>query len=85
MIKTRLAINADGHPLRLVLLYEWAYSDGADLSLGYWNTNEESGPGFRVSGKKSFRGQKLSMFSCSQNMTEKVYDNHHELTLILRR
>ena len=29
--KTRLATNTDGYPLRLVLLFEYAYSDGADL------------------------------------------------------
>ena len=32
-MKTRLATNIDGYPLRLALLFEQAYSDGADLIL----------------------------------------------------
>ena len=33
IMKTRLATNIDGYPLRLALLFEYAYSDGADLIL----------------------------------------------------
>ena len=35
MMKTRLATSIDSHPLRLVLLWEEAYSDNADLILSY--------------------------------------------------
>ena len=45
MLKTRLATNIDGHPLRFVLLFKQAYSNGADLILSCLNTNEEVGPG----------------------------------------
>ena len=31
MMKTRLATNIDVYPLRLILLFEYAYSDGDDL------------------------------------------------------
>ena len=47
-MKTRLATNIDGHPLRLTLSFEQAYSDGADLILSCGNTNKESGPDFSV-------------------------------------
>ena len=47
-MKTGVATNIAGYPLRLVLLFENSYSDGADLILSCWNTNEESGPGFSV-------------------------------------
>ena len=33
MMKTRLETNIDGYRLRLVLLFEIAYSDAADLIL----------------------------------------------------
>ena len=33
MMKTRLETNIDGYRLRLVLLFELAYSDAADLIL----------------------------------------------------
>ena len=33
IIKTRLATNIDGYSLRLALLFEYAYFDGADLIL----------------------------------------------------
>ena len=33
MMKTRLANNIDGYPLTLALLFEYAYSYGADLNL----------------------------------------------------
>ena len=33
MMKTRLETNIYGYPLRLVLLFKLAYSDGADLIL----------------------------------------------------
>ena len=46
MMKTRLATNIEGCSLRLVLLLEKAYSNGAGLILSYWNTNEKSGPDF---------------------------------------
>ena len=48
IMKTRLASNIDCYPLTLVLLFEQACFDGADLILSYWNTYEESGSGFRV-------------------------------------
>ena len=32
-MKTRLTANIDGYPLRLALLFELVYSDGADLIL----------------------------------------------------
>ena len=32
-MKTRLETNIDGYPVRLALLFEYAYSDGADLIL----------------------------------------------------
>ena len=54
-MKTRLATNIDGYPLRLALLFEYVYSDGADLISNCSNTNIESGPDFSVfSGKRSF-------------------------------
>ena len=31
MMKTRLATNIDGHPLRFTLLFKFAYSDGINL------------------------------------------------------
>ena len=31
MMKTRLATRIDGFSLKLVLLFDYAYSDGADL------------------------------------------------------
>ena len=46
MMKARLAPNIDGHPLRLVSLFEFAYSNGANLILSYGNTNKDCGPGF---------------------------------------
>ena len=47
-MKTKLETNIDGYRLRLVLLFELAYSDAVDFYLSYWNINEESGPGFSV-------------------------------------
>ena len=35
MIKTRLATNIDGYSLRLILIFEYAYCDSADLILSY--------------------------------------------------
>ena len=34
MMRTRLETNIDGYRLRLVLLFELAYSDAAELILG---------------------------------------------------
>ena len=34
-MKTTLATNIDGYLLRLILVFELAYSDGADLILSY--------------------------------------------------
>ena len=34
MMKMRLAVNIDGYLLRLVLFFEYAYSNGANLILG---------------------------------------------------
>ena len=48
MMKTRLETNIYGYLLRLVVLFKLAYSDGVDLILSCWNSNEESGPGFSV-------------------------------------
>ena len=43
MMKTRLETNIYGYPLRLVLLFKLAYSDGADSILSCCNTNKECG------------------------------------------
>ena len=48
MMKKMLETNIDGYRSILVLLFELAYTDAADLILSYRNTNEESGPGFSV-------------------------------------
>ena len=47
-MKTRLETNINGYPLRLGLLFDYAYSDGTDLILSCRNTNEEPGPDFSV-------------------------------------
>ena len=47
-MQTRLGTNIYGYPLRSVLLFTLAYSDGADLISSCRNSNEESGPGFSV-------------------------------------
>ena len=70
MMKTRLAANIDGYPLRLVLLLEKAYCNGPDLILGYSNTNnEEFGPGFSVFSvfqlKRRFEGIDSKNCQCS--------------------
>ena len=44
-MKLRLATNIDGNSLGLILLLEYAYSDGANL---IFNTNEESGLNFSI-------------------------------------
>ena len=71
MMKMRMASNTDGYPLRLVLLFGYAYSNGAGMILSGRNTNEESGPGFSVfsvfQAKGCFEGkklQKLFIFIC---------------------
>ena len=68
MMKTRLATNIDGYPLRLVLSFEYAYSADADLILSYWNSNEKSGPAFSVFSvcrQNVVLREKLPIFSCS--------------------
>ena len=73
IMKTRLITDNDGYSLRLVLLFELAYSDGADLILSYRNTNKDSGPDFSVfsvfQAKGRYEGKncrkKMSIFSCS--------------------
>ena len=61
MMKTRLKTNIYNYPLRLVLLFKLAYSDGADLILSCRNSNEESGACFSVfsvfRAKGRFRGK----------------------------
>ena len=42
-MKTKLATNIEDFPLRLALLFEKAYSDGADLILSCQNTNKQFG------------------------------------------
>ena len=59
IMKARLETNIGGYHLRLVLLlFRYAYFDGAELILSYENTNKESSPNFSVffvfSGKRSF-------------------------------
>ena len=34
--------------LILLLLFEYAYSNGANLILSYWDTSGEPGPGFNI-------------------------------------
>ena len=47
-MKTRLATNIYGYPLRLALLFEQAYSDGVNLILSCLNTNRNSGLDFSI-------------------------------------
>ena len=65
-MRTRLAANIDGYPLRLALLF---YSDGADLILSYGNTNKVSGPDFSVfsvfQAKDRFEGKNCKNFLSS--------------------
>ena len=67
--KTRLETNIYGCLLRLVLLLKLAYSDGTDLILSCWNSNEESGPGFSVFSvfrpKSRFGGKNCKTFLSS--------------------
>ena len=86
MIKSRLATYIDVYPLRL--LFQWAYSDGADLTVSYWNTSKESGPGFSVFSGGFFRQKVLLRAkvakSCLSPVAHKTcLKSHHGLILIL--